>query len=539
MSKLINTPLSSFIVFLFSYYICCSRQDAMAADGEITKKGIREWCSTTPHPDTCNYFVTHDPDPISSQEDFRTRTIQAAMDRAVDAQSRAVKLGFHGSQIVDRDCSSLVDDTIAQLNTTLHSIRTNASYEVSDFQTWLSAAMTNVEICNRLGFDYSPKFGNFKSPVLLENVSELIRNSLAANGALLGNDSDDKHVTRHGFPKWMTSRDRRLVQNAAAIKSQANAVVSLDGSGQFTSIQAAIDYAVSERVGSGRVVVYVKTGVYTENVLINRTMSNVTLVGDGIRRTVISGNRSSSGGFTTHSSATVGIDAAGFMARGITFRNTAGAAGGQAAALRSASDLSVFYACAFEGYQDTLFVQAQRQFFKHCVVYGTVDFIFGNAAVVFQNCVIYVRRPLLGQANTIVAQGRGDPFQNTGVSIQYCRIHAAPDLEPVVGSVRTYLGRPWQEYSRTVVMQSYLDDLVAPEGWSRWGDSDFALTTLYYGEYENFGPGASTAGRVNWTGYHVLTNPKEVAGFTVSGLISGGAWLPRTGVPFTAGLLRL
>lgn len=209
------------------------------------------------------------------------------------------------------------------------------------------------------------------------------------------------------------------------------------------------------------------------------------------------------------------------MARGITFRNSAGPAGGQAVALRSASDLSVFYGCSFEGYQDTLFVQAQRQFFKSCYITGTIDFIFGNAAVVFQSCVIYVRRPLDGQANTVTAQGRGDPFQNTGISIIGCRILPAPDLKPAVEHVRTYLGRPWQEYSRTVVMKTYLDGFLAPEGWSRWGDSDFALTTLYYGEYQNFGPGAAMGSRVNWTGYHVRMTPAEASRFTVYGLIAG------------------
>ncbi|KAL0382293.1 UNVERIFIED_CONTAM: putative pectinesterase/pectinesterase inhibitor 59 [Sesamum calycinum] len=265
-------------------------------------------------------------------------------------------------------------------------------------------------------------------------------------------------------------------------------------------------------------------------------MNKVMLVGDGLRFTVITGSRSVSSGFTTYSSATVGIDGIGFIARGITFRNTAGPQNGQAVALRSASDLSVFYACGFEGYQDTLFVHAQRQFYKACYIYGTIDFIFGNAAVVFQNCIIYVRRPLVGQANVITAQGRGDPFQNTGISIHNSRIMPARDLKPVVRSFKTYLGRPWQQYSRTVIMKSYLDSLVSPEGWSRWEDSDFALSTLYYGEYQNFGPGGSTRNRVKWPGYHVISSPNVANRFTVANLIAGRAWLPSTGVPFTAGL---
>lgn len=232
----------------------------------------------------------------------------------------------------------------------------------------------------------------------------------------------------------------------------------------------------------------------------------------------------------------IGVDGIGFIARGITFRNTAGPQNGQAVALRSASDLSVFYACGFEGYQDTLFVHAQRQFYKTCYIYGTIDFIFGNAAVVFQNCLIYVRRPLRGQINVITAQGRADPFQNTGISIHYSRVVAAPDLRPVVRSFNTYLGRPWQQYSRTVFLKSYIDSLLNPAGWMPWEKSNFALDTLYYGEYKNFGPGASTRYRVKWKGYHVIRSANEAARFTVANLIAGRAWLPSTGVPFIAGL---
>ncbi|XP_057250141.1 probable pectinesterase/pectinesterase inhibitor 7 [Beta vulgaris subsp. vulgaris] len=229
------------------------------------------------------------------------------------------------------------------------------------------------------------------------------------------------------------------------------------------------------------------------------------------------------------------VAAVGFLAVNITFRNTAGAEMHQAVALRNGADLSTFYRCSFEGYQDTLYAHSMRQFYKECDFYGTVDFIFGNAAVVLQNCNIYVRQPLKGQYNLITAQGRTDPNQNTGFSMQCSSFKAADDLTSSDFAVKTYLGRPWKEYSRTVYMQSFMDSLIEPDGWHEWSGS-FALDTLYYAEYNNIGPGYNTADRITWPGYHVI-NETIASYFTVNYFIVGNFWLPYTGVPYTLGLL--
>src|SRR4051812_33194604 len=109
----------------------------------------------------------------------------------------------------------------------------------------------------------------------------------------------------------------------------------------------------------------------------------------------------------------------------MTFENTAGPEKHQAVALRSGSDKSVFYRCSIKGYQDTLYVYSQRQFYRECDIYGTVDFIFGDAAAVLQGCNIYARKPASGQKNTVTAQARTDPGENTGIIIHNCRISAA------------------------------------------------------------------------------------------------------------------
>jgi pectinesterase len=226
----------------------------------------------------------------------------------------------------------------------------------------------------------------------------------------------------------------------------------------------------------------------------------------------------------------------GFVAMNMTFRNTAGPSKHQAVAFRSSADLSAFYGCSFEAYQDTLYTHSLRQFYRGCDVYGTVDYVFGNAAAVFQSCTFHSRLPMAGQTNTITAQGRSDPNQNTGTSIQSCALVAAPELAANDAyRTPTFLGRPWRNFSRTVVMESYVGGLVDPAGWKPWS-GDFALDTLFYAEYNNTGPGADTSRRVNWPGYHVLGDATDAGNFTVTSMVLGDNWLPQTGVPFTSGL---
>ncbi|KAM2635485.1 hypothetical protein EV1_020252 [Malus domestica] len=108
--------------------------------------------------------------------------------------------------------------------------------------------------------------------------------------------------------------------------------------------------------------------------------------------------------------------------------------------MRCGANQSVFYRCSFEGYQDTLYVNAKSQFYRDCDIYGTIDFIFCNAIVVFQNCNIYVRRPMKVQVNVVTAQSWKQPDELTGIVIHNCRVTAAEDLRPVQRSFRTYVG---------------------------------------------------------------------------------------------------
>ncbi|MED6142827.1 hypothetical protein PIB30_001026 [Stylosanthes scabra] len=406
---------------------------------------VKQWCSQTPNPQPCEYFLSNNSNPtyqaqsINQKSDFLKISLQLARDRALIEHANILSLGSECRNQLERvawnDCVELYELTIHKLNKILDP---KTKYTQFDVQTWLSAALTNLETCKD-GFNELGVQDNLLPLIMSNNVTELLSNTLALNSNNGGeshlHQESSYHHYKDGFPTWVKQSDRKLLQASSPV-SEANVVVAKDGSGKYTTVTAAIN------------------------------------------------------------------------------------------------DVPKNGSESFEGYQDTLYVHAHKQFYRECDIYGTVDFIFGDASAVFQNCNIYARNPP-NKTNTITAQGRTNLNQTSGIIIDNCVVTSAPDLKAAVpGSVKTYLGRPWKEYSRTVFINSFLDSLIDPACWSEWNNSDFALNTLYYGEYMNKGPGSSTANRVNWSGYHVITNETEALQFSVGNFIDGNSWLPSTHVPF-------
>ncbi|KAL4351201.1 hypothetical protein GQ457_06G038560 [Hibiscus cannabinus] len=445
------------------------------------------------------------------------------------------------------DCLELLEDSVDALSRSLSSVvpSEDGGSSSQDVMTWLSSALTNHDTCTE-GFDGVS--GEVKDQVTakLKDLSELLSNCLSLFAATGGDDfggvpvqnrrllaSGGDSAEEEKFPKWLGRKERQLL-NTPVSAIQADIIVSKDGNGTVKTISEAIKKAPEH--STRRVIIYVRAGRYEEkNLKVGRKKTNLMFIGDGKGITVISGGKSVFDNMTTFHTASFAATGAGFIARDMTFENWAGPAKHQAVALRVGADHAVVYRCNIIGYQDTLYVHSNRQFYRECDIYGTVDFIFGNAAVVFQNCSIYARKPMALQKNTITAQNRKDPNQNTGISIHASRILPTPDLVAANGSFETYLGRPWKLYSRTVVMMSYMSNHIHPRGWLEW-NATFALDTLYYGEYMNYGPGAAIGQRIKWPGYRVITSEIEASKFTVEQFIYGSSWLPSTGVAFLAGL---
>lgn len=534
--------------FVASTFVLMTSPLAMADDD------IASWCKKfTPFPQECESYArsysVSQPPPIKGFPDFFKLALQSAFTTAATVTKNAYSLGPNLKDPKEKaawaDCVELYELALHHLNKTISPVTKHTN---EDAQTWISSALTYYETCKDGFSDLALSNSPILPLVANDDVSHLISNALAINKKNgVSNVTNDEPVLPAGFkklqvhgggegggwPSWLRPGDRKLLQQSNLLATWVNLVVAQDGSGDYTTVSEAVA-AATKRSGNGRFVIHIRAGTYQENVVIGSGVENVMLLGDGIGQTIITGSRSVGGGSTTFRSATVSAQGPGFIAQGITFRNTAGPLNHQAVALLSASDLSVFYQCNLEGYQDTLYVFSNRQFYRDCNIYGTVDFIFGNAAVVIQNCNIFAHFPP-ATTNTLTAQGRTDPNQNTGIIIHRCQVAPALDLIYKIAEVNTYLGRPWKAYSRTVYMETVLHDLINPAGWMPW-NGDFALNTLYYAEYRNTGPGSYTAKRVNWPGYHIIETAAVASQFTVANFIAGDSWLPAIRVPFIAGL---
>ncbi|CAK9187767.1 unnamed protein product [Ilex paraguariensis] len=454
-----------------------------------------------------------------------TSHIQETIDTAVNINGR---INDRREQAALADCLELMDLSMDRVMNSMVAFGSPSARSHFDAHSWLSSVLTNHVTC----LDVLDGPARPIMEPMLKDLMSRARTSLALLVAIRPREVEVLQPLNGDFPSWITRRDRRLLQSLPK-DIKANVVVAKDGSGNYKTVKEAVASAPDK--SKTRYVIYVKKGTYKENVEIGKSKKNVMIVGDGMNLTIITGSLNVVDGSTTFNSATVAAVGDGFIAQDLCFQNTAGPEKHQAVALRVGADQSAINRCCIDAYQDTLYTHSLRQFYRDCYITGTVDFVFGNAAVVFQNSQLVARKPMSGQQNMVTAQGRTDPNQNTGTSIQNCNVIASSDLEPVKKTIKSYLGRPWKEYSRTVVMQSNIGDHIDPTGWSVW-DGDFALKTLYYGEYMNKGPGAGTSMRVKWPGYRVITSAAEASKFTVAELIQGGSWLKSTGIAYTEGL---
>ncbi len=292
-------------------------------------------------------------------------------------------------------------------------------------------------------------------------------------------------------------------------------VVASDGSGNYRSVQAAINAAPSSRTSWHTI--YIKNGKYREVVTVDKPY--IKMIGQSADATVITYDNYASRVGSTSGSATAFFKAKNFIAKNITFENSfdypnSSAANKQAVAAEPMADRQVFVNCRFTGYQDTLYVRNGRSYFKDCYIAGVTDFIFGDGTAVFDNCDIYSRVKnggCISAPSTLASTAYGLIFLNCNVT------------GPSTG---VWLGRPWHPSSSTVSIKSnavylncYLGSHIATNGWTSMSGVYPATERLW--EYNNSGPGA----QVNSSRKQLSAS--QAAGYTISNILRGADnWNP-------------
>uniref|UniRef100_M4CFA9 Pectinesterase n=1 Tax=Brassica campestris TaxID=3711 RepID=M4CFA9_BRACM len=345
-------------------------------------------------------------------------------------------------------------------------------------------------------------------------------------------------------------KDNNMVNqesNMATVNASRVIVVDKRGRGDSVTVQGAVDMVPDSN--SQRVKILILPGVYREKVIVPRTKPYISFIGNEsyAEYTVITWSDKSSDPYSngtelgTYRTATVAIDSDFFCATAITFevlkpfylvfffymhfefmffnvmdnelQNTvvaeAGEEGKQAVALRVTGDKAMFYKVRVLGSQDTLNDATGSHYFFQCHIQGSVDFIFGNAKSLYQDCDI---RSTARRFGAIAAHHRSEESDDTGFSFVNCDIG---------GTGKVYLGRAWGNYSTTVYSNCYIADIITPVGWSDWDDTDRQSKVLF-GEYNCRGRGAERRGRVPWS--RSLTQD-EVKPFLGREFIFGDQWL--------------
>ncbi|MDQ0232013.1 pectate lyase [Metabacillus malikii] len=292
-------------------------------------------------------------------------------------------------------------------------------------------------------------------------------------------------------------------------------VVAKEG-GDYKTVQDAIN-AIPDN-STKRHVIFVKNGEYREKLTVPKEKKNVSIVGESKEGTILvyqdNANTPGPDGnpLGTSKSSSMFIYGNDFIAKNITIQNDSGQGTGQAVAAYVQGDRAYFENVRFLGYQDTLYTHQSRQYYKGCYIEGDVDFIFGPATAVFEDCQIHSKRDnsMLTAASTPQDSEFGYVFLNSKIT--------SDD-----GTEGVRFGRPWRPYSAVSFINTEMDSSIAPDGWDNWGNESNEKTARY-SEYNSSGSGANPKARDPWS---VQLTPDEANLYTVQNVLKGNdGWDP-------------
>lgn len=242
-----------------------------------------------------------------------------------------------------------------------------------------------------------------------------------------------------------------------------DAVVAADGSGDYKTVQEAIDAAPAGRGTPW--LVFIKAGEYKEHVNIPANKPYIHLIGQDDDKVFITDDRLSGGDNAVHvdEGATVVVKAGNCFFEGITFVNSWGhekQAGPQALALNTQGDRLVFNKCSMWSYQDTWITTStsnNRCYAKDCFIEGAVDFIYNSGNYYFENSTLYINRKSGGY---IVA-----PSHAADVKWGYVFMNTLITAPGNPAETDVWLGRPWHNSPKTVFINTTSEVTIPAAGW--------------------------------------------------------------------------
>ncbi|KAF5196515.1 Pectinesterase qrt1 [Thalictrum thalictroides] len=339
---------------------------------------------------------------------------------------------------------------------------------------------------------------------------------------LIPNNIDRQRKHRHHKEETKTSICDDFPAGFPPPDTNTTSILCVDRNGccKFTTVQSAVD-AVGN-FSLKRNIIWINNGIYFEKVLVPKTKPNITFQGQGFETTAIIWNDTANSSHGTFYSGSVQVFATNFIAKNISFMNVApipgpGAVGAQAVAIRVSGDQAAFWGCGFFGSQDTLHDDRGRHYFKDCFIQGSIDFIFGNARSIYENCQLNsMANPVpVGVKSingAITAHGRASNDENTGFAFVNCNVG---------GTGRIWLGRAWRPFSRVIFSYTSMSDIISPEGWNDFNDPT-RDQTIFYGEYKCTGGGANVTMRAS---YAQVLNDTQASPFLDTSFIDGDQWL--------------
>jgi pectin methylesterase-like acyl-CoA thioesterase len=326
-----------------------------------------------------------------------------------------------------------------------------------------------------------------------------------------------------------------------------DAVIDINGSGDYRELQQAIDHAPANRTKPWRI--FIKNGRYNGLVRIPENKPYIYLIGQDKQKVIISfmincgnpdnpkdnGRQYAKANFQQAECAAVVVDASDFYAENITFENAYGVqfkSGPQALAIRINKDRTAFYNCKFRSFQDTWRTSTKavndRTYADSCWVEGAVDYFYGGGNAYIENTTFYNVRG----GSVIVA-----PSQKAGTQWGYVFNHCIIDGNKASADGRTKLGRPWHDEPIAVFLNTIIKIPLAPEGWTDMGPA--AKLFAEYNSRDAAGIPIDLSKRRTWyqqskgeggqriTGLQAVLTEKQAANYTYQHVIKGSdGWDP-------------